>query len=114
MSYFDPRDEPMLRLRWPKAGSSPQLFLTDFSEGRCSIENPARKLRVARHLDDGVARVLDFRIGNLLAPDVALAVPRQCFHENAPTLKAAPYGFNDQCWPRFIVRTRATSEHLAA
>ena len=36
--------------------------------------------RAGRHLDDGVARMLDLRIGHALAAHVALAVPGQCFH----------------------------------
>lgn len=34
----------------------------------------------ARDLDDGVARVLDFRIGDGVAPDVLLAMPNQRLH----------------------------------
>src|SRR5437879_1265541 len=38
----------------------------------------------SRHLDDGVSPVLNRRIGNALAADVALAVPGQCFHLRSP------------------------------
>jgi hypothetical protein len=37
-----------------------------------------------RHLDDDVAIVLDRRVWHAVAPDIALAVPAQCFHEAAP------------------------------
>src|SRR4051812_15909628 len=39
--------------------------------------------RAGRDLDDGVAPVLDFRIGDGVAADVALAVPCQCFHRRS-------------------------------
>ena len=35
-------------------------------------------------LDNGVARMLNLGVGNFLAADVTLAVPRQRFHINAP------------------------------
>src|SRR5690606_4226668 len=34
----------------------------------------------ARHPDDRIPRMLDFRIGDLVAADVLLAVPAKCFH----------------------------------
>ena len=37
-----------------------------------------------RHLDDDVAGILDLRIGNRVAADVALAVPAQCLHGGSP------------------------------
>jgi hypothetical protein len=36
--------------------------------------------RAGRHLDDGVAPLLDSRIWNALASNVVFAVPGQCFH----------------------------------
>jgi hypothetical protein len=41
-----------------------------------------------RHLDDGVARMLDFRVGDRFAADVVLAVPDEGFHSITP--QAAP------------------------
>jgi hypothetical protein len=39
--------------------------------------------RAGRHFDDGVARMLDFRIGDGLTAQIVLAVPSQCFHEES-------------------------------
>lgn len=59
VSYFDPREEPILRMRWPKLADGTDLsnsraagtetrrfYLTDFSEGLCRLENAAQKLSV--------------------------------------------------------------------
>ena len=64
VSYFDSRDQPILRLRWPTlangtnlatarcAGAeSRRLFLTDFNEGLCAIENASRKMRMELRWD---------------------------------------------------------------
>src|SRR6185295_6828209 len=64
VSYFDSRDEPVLRLRWPmlangtnlaatrSAGAeSRRIFLTDFNEGRCAVVNTSRKLRMELRWD---------------------------------------------------------------
>ena len=40
--------------------------------------------RAGRDLDDGVARMFDFRIGNAVAAHVAFAVPDQCFQVVTP------------------------------
>ena len=57
VSYFDPKEEPVLRMRWPNLadgtdlsrvrcgeGESKKYFLTDFAEGRCRIVTPAAKV----------------------------------------------------------------------
>jgi hypothetical protein len=36
--------------------------------------------RARRHLDDGVARVFDFRIGNFIATDIGFAMPSERLH----------------------------------
>jgi len=64
VSYFDPREEPILRMRWPKLADGTDLsnsraagtetrkfYLTDFSEGLCRLVNAARKLSVEVHWD---------------------------------------------------------------
>jgi hypothetical protein len=43
--------------------------------------------RAGCHLDDGVAWMLDFRIGDGLATQIVLAVPCQCFHEDSPRIR---------------------------
>src|SRR4051812_44876352 len=43
--------------------------------------------RAGCHLDDGVALMLNFRIGDGLATQIILAVPCQCFHEDSPRIR---------------------------
>lgn len=56
-SYFDPREEPILRLRWPMQVDGEDLsrinfsgekvyYLSDFSEGRCRVEQTELKIAV--------------------------------------------------------------------
>lgn len=68
VSYFDPREEPILRMRWPRladgtdlattrctsGGKVRRVYLTDFNEGRCAVVSPARKLRVELRWDAAV------------------------------------------------------------
>lgn len=60
VSYFDPREEPILRMRWPKLADGTDLssarcnrpgekrtfLLTDFGEGVCRVISRSRKLGV--------------------------------------------------------------------
>ena len=47
----------------------------------------------ARHLDDGVARILDLGIGDGVAADIFLSVPNERFHLMAPDRVRAPIDF---------------------
>jgi hypothetical protein len=38
--------------------------------------------RATRHLDDDVATILDFGIGDAIAANVVRAVPAECFHHH--------------------------------
>jgi hypothetical protein len=49
--------------------------------------------RAARHLDDGVARVLDLRIRNSVATDVLFPVPAQRSHPRSPIGAGQPLPF---------------------
>jgi hypothetical protein len=53
-----------------------------FHEGDVAIHQMKIRAadRASGHPDDGIAALLDLGIRNIVAADVALAVPTKCFH----------------------------------
>jgi hypothetical protein len=65
VSYFDPKEEPVLRMRWPHLADGTDLsqsrslpdselktyFLTDFAEGKCGLASPEKHVAIELQWD---------------------------------------------------------------
>src|SRR4051812_9738327 len=59
----------------------------------CVVEMEVRTAdRSASDLDDGIARIQDFRIGNGINTDVFFSIPAECFHATTSSRRCCDCG----------------------